>query len=219
MADEPTTTTAPAPAPITAADPTVAALIERARNDEKKKLYSTIERLEQQLAELQKSSQNPAAPASNPTLEVQLRDLQRQLAISEEKYSALLTQEQKARAKLELDLYTERKISELRAAGTGFIPRLVTGNSAAEIDAAILESTKIYAEIHQTGAVDAEAKLKGAPLAAGSSSGPRGTVAPAPTPAGEDPNGDISAEAIAGMSSSDWATKRAQILQRAGRRT
>lgn len=216
MADEPTATIpAPTSAPL---DATTGALIERVRKEEKAKLYDTMQRLEARIEELQKPASPTTSPAADPALTEQVKALQRQLVISEERYNALLENERNSRAKLQLDLYTERKINELRASGTGFIPRLITGNSIAEIDAAIIESVKIYAEIHQTGAVSAEAKLKGTPLAAGTSSGPRGADN-TPPPANPGLGEEISAEAIANMSTQDWARERERLLQKAGKRS
>lgn len=110
------------------------ALVEKARAQEKTKLYAKINAIESRLRELQQGGGNPppATPRSNQsqgTRSVRDREV--------ESLSQQLTDLNNKLRQQELRVYRKDKIDDLRRRNVGFVESLVNGDSEEVIDASI----------------------------------------------------------------------------------
>ncbi len=131
------------------------AAIEKARAEEKKKLYGQIEKEKTARQEMEvrfKSLEEEAKKRKQSKLsgeeqiQTQMAELQAQLTQRDERMTAMLQQQEAERRAYELGLYREKAI---RDAGSHLMPDLVQGSSQAEIDAAVLVAKAEYAHWQQ----------------------------------------------------------------------
>jgi len=210
MADTPTTAE---PAPASGISQTeFDRRIEAARSEEKAKLYQEIQKLKNQITELQAAPKTADTVDQTAALRIELGELTKQLAIAEEKARQEVKVEREARLALELQLYRERKIAELRANNTGFIEKLIAGSTIAEIDAAIVGSTQAYSQVQADIAAKQDAATRATPLPGGPGSGPNapkpGTVAPTPV-------GNLTEREIKSLSPAEYAKHRESLTKAA----
>lgn len=146
------------PTPAPAAGPTKAELtaaIEKARSEEKTKLYGQIEKekevrkeLEAKLKKLEDESKQrkQSKLSGEEQIQAQVAEMQAQIAERDARMTAMLEQQAADRRAYELGLYREKV---LRDAGPHIMPDLVRGASQAEIDQSLLVAKAEYAHWQQ----------------------------------------------------------------------
>ncbi len=147
-----------------AAYPTdVKALLTKVRKEEKDKAYSEIEKLKKDLEEKEallkamvkpETPETPTVPVTpqTPTAPVQTQQNVNQdsskfealLQKLESKITDMSKEFDKKLKSIDLETYTKNKLAELDAAGIGYIPELIAGNSEIEIDEAIIRSKTVF---------------------------------------------------------------------------
>lgn len=138
--------------------PTVKSLIEKARSEEKDKLYKTLETKDKDITELREKlkglqSQLEAKENENLSeveiLQKEIRKLETDLA---KLNSDIETEREAARAekkKAELTAYKERRLREVKEAEQDLVISLVGGNSEEEIEASIQHAILEYQTIEE----------------------------------------------------------------------
>lgn len=191
----------PAAAPtVDITNPQVLAFVEKARQEEKRKLYEDLEAKDKELRDLRAKlalKQDPAERVAEQALELQaLQDKVNTLtATLEADRQAAATRERS----LQLQAYLEKRLREESSAGSRLVHALVGGQSEQEIDNSIslakAEYAAIQAELASTVAVAPTPQAPvGTVVTASPSSFPSVPAAPMQTPEQGPSNSDIQAE-------------------------
>jgi len=126
--------------------------IERAREQEKAKLYTRQKELADELAALKAATKQSTATAEqtpSPEL-VELRQTMQQMAQQVSQLTATNAQEAAARRTAELTLFMNQRITAYQAAGHGLVMRMIGGVDEQSIEASIVASAQEYAAIVAT---------------------------------------------------------------------
>lgn len=144
----------PAPAPAVYTQAQVTEMLNKARSEEKAKLYSDKDSLKKELKEAQdaaakreaelqalKANTLPVAEQVSAKLDLLTKSV-------EEERQARIRAETEARAH-RLEQYKLQKVIEAQAAGVGVIPELISGSSEQEIDASFMVAKATYQNVTQ----------------------------------------------------------------------
>lgn len=225
MTTESAEVTAPTPsAPVVSAPPTgEPSAVAQARQEEKDKLYKTLQtekakvkELTEELAQVKTLLAETQAKGEKTQrerlvdLEKKVEEMTAALALREEQ---LRIGEQKSAAEVQqarVEQYRLQKILELQKQGRKFPASLIRGNTIEEIDQT---AEQVLQEIQEL-LTQQENALKATPLAGSGSSGPTGgTPAPVTTPV---ESSGLTAEQIFRMPLDKYAKDREEIVKQVG---
>ncbi len=223
----PVATTVPAGTPVIVqptapggmSEAQVKELVEKARKEEKEKLYSEVDKKKQELkgaqGQLKGMESQIESMENNQTegykaLEGKVDQLTTALAVQRQETAFKEKEASDTKEKAKLDAFMSARISEIGK--ENLIVELVGGNNEEEINQSILIAEARMKTIKEAAEKEAAAKLSNTPtppITNPGATGPSGSPG-APPPTGGLPV-ELSAETISKMSTEDYAKHRDQI--------
>lgn len=195
--------------------PAVEALVEKARSQEKDKLYKTIEAKDDTIKELKeqiKTLQKQLDELGNQNLskeqvmEKQIKELTETIENLKAEIQAEREKAEKEKREAEFKAYKERRLRELSEQGIEYLPDLIGGDNEEEFEKSIEKSIQRYKELQE----EFEKRL-------GKSGEKKASTPKTTNPAGSQVKA-LSIEDIRKMTPEEYAKHRAKILAEISKR-